>query len=425
MIIHCSGIGGIGLSAYAAHMNAAGHTVSGSDKNDSALIEDLTSQGIQVSLKQDGSAFPEGCELLVYSEAIPESAPERMEAAKRGVRQISYFKALGEMTAGTDLICVCGTHGKSSTTAMVAKMLIDAGLDPNVVVGTKMRELGGRNWRKGKGNLWVVEACEYRRSFHFLSPQTILLTNADGDHYDAYPTYEEYAQAFVEFCQKLPQEKPVIAHGNDAQSVAIVEKAGRMLLDADTQPLIPLGTPGLHMQQNAQLALALAMYVNLDGNKAIESLGGYTGTWRRMEKRGKTIAGIEIIDDYAHHPTEIRATLAALRGAYPNHRLVTVFQPHTHDRTLRLWDEFTTAFKDTDVLVLAGIYDARPDTEKAQADPIKLGNDIRTKSNCDVINASTLQEAESLLRTSVLKPNDLLIVMGAGNISKLAELMTK
>lgn len=425
MIIHCSGIGGIGLSAYAAHMNAAGHTVSGSDKNDSVLLDDLRSQRIQVSLAQDGSAFPEKCDLLVYSEAIPASAPERTIATERGVRQISYFRALGDMTAGTDLICICGTHGKSSTTAMVAKMLMDAGKDPNVVVGTKMRELGGRNWRKGKGNLWVVESCEYRRSFHFLSPHIILLTNADGDHYDAYPTYEEYAQAFVEFVEKLPDSQPVIAHGNDAQSVAIIQQAKKKLMNADMQPLVPLGTPGLHMQQNAQLALALAEHLHLDAAAAKQSLAGYSGTWRRMEKRGKTTNGIEIIDDYAHHPTEIRATLAALRGAYPDHRLVTVFQPHTHDRTLRLWDEFTTAFKDTDVLLLAGIYDARPDTEKAQADPVTLGKEIHAKSNCQVINASALQEAETLLRTSILQPNDLLIVMGAGNISSLAEKMTK
>ncbi len=425
MIIHCSGIGGIGLSAYAAHMNAAGHTVSGSDKNDSVLLDDLRSQRIQVSLAQDGSAFPEKCDLLVYSEAIPASAPERTIATERGVRQISYFRALGDMTAGTDLICICGTHGKSSTTAMVAKMLMDAGKDPNVVVGTKMRELGGRNWRKGKGNLWVVESCEYRRSFHFLSPHIILLTNADGDHYDAYPTYEEYAQAFVEFVEKLPDSQPVIAHGNDAQSVAIIQQAKKKLMNADMQPLVPLGTPGLHMQQNAQLALALAEHLHLDAAAAKQSLAGYSGTWRRMEKRGKTTNGIEIIDDYAHHPTEIRATLAALRGAYPDHRLVTVFQPHTHDRTLRLWDEFTTAFKDTDVLLLAGIYDARPDTEKAQADPVTLGKEIHAKSNCQVINASALQEAKTLLRTSVLQPNDLLIVMGAGNISSLAEKMTK
>ena len=425
MIIHCSGIGGIGLSAYAAHMNAAGHTVSGSDKNDSVLLDDLRSQRIQVSLAQDGSAFPEKCDLLVYSEAIPASAPERTIATERGVRQISYFRALGDMTAGTDLICICGTHGKSSTTAMVAKMLMDAGKDPNVVVGTKMRELGGRNWRKGKGNLWVVESCEYRRSFHFLSPHIILLTNADGDHYDAYPTYEEYAQAFVEFVEKLPDSQPVIAHGNDAQSVAIIQQAKKKLMNADMQPLVPLGTPGLHMQQNAQLALALAEHLHLDAAAAKQSLAGYSGTWRRMEKRGKTTNGIEIIDDYAHHPTEIRATLAALRGAYPDHRLVTVFQPHTHDRTLRLWDEFTTAFNDTDVLLLAGIYDARPDTEKAQADPVTLGKEIHAKSNCQVINASALQEAKTLLRTSVLQPNDLLIVMGAGNISSLAEKMTK
>ncbi len=146
MVIFCSGIGGIGLSAYAAHMKARGHDVSGSDKNDSALLDDLRSQGIAIALKQDGSAVPEDTELLVYSEAVPEKSPERALAKKKGIRQINYFQAVGELTQGTNVIAICGTHGKSSTTAIAARLLIESGKDPNVIVGTKLKELNGRNW---------------------------------------------------------------------------------------------------------------------------------------------------------------------------------------------------------------------------------------------------------------------------------------
>nr|MBP9750716.1 hypothetical protein [Candidatus Peribacteraceae bacterium] len=210
MIIFCSGIGGIGLSAYASLQKAAGHDVSGSDANDSALVQRLRADGITVSLSQDGSALPDGCELFVYSEAITPDAPERRLARERGIRSISYFAAVGEISKGKTLIAVSGTHGKSSTTAMVARLLIEAGFDPTVVVGTKLRELDGRNFRVGKSEWFVLEACEYRRSFHYLSPSIALVTNVDGDHFDAYKDLAEYQQSFVEFLQLLPSDGPVI-----------------------------------------------------------------------------------------------------------------------------------------------------------------------------------------------------------------------
>ncbi len=173
MKIFCSGIGGIGLSAYASHMRERGHAVSGSDAADSALLDVLRAEGMNISLTQDGSSIPEDTELFVYSEAIPEDSPERAEAKRRGIHRISYFRAIGELTSGTNLIAVCGTHGKSSTTAMAASLLIEAGLDPNIIVGTKLPSLDGRNWRRGLSDLWIVEACEYRRSFLHLKPNTI------------------------------------------------------------------------------------------------------------------------------------------------------------------------------------------------------------------------------------------------------------
>ncbi len=420
MRIFCSGIGGIGLSAYAGHMKSQGHEVFGSDRSGSPLIDDLASQGITVSLHQDGSALPENLDLLVYSEAIPETAPERSIAASRGVRQISYFHALGEMTAGTQLICVSGTHGKSSTTGMAAKMLMDAGMNPNVVIGTKMRELDGRNWRSGNGSLWIVEACEYRRSFLFLQPKIILLTNADGDHFDAFKDMADYESAFVDYLNLLPPNGILITHGLDSQLVDIAKRANRPFVDADKIPLPDIGVPGVHMRKNAQLVLALADLLNIDRKTAEKSLQGFQGTWRRMEKRGVASNGVIVIDDYAHHPKEIRATLQAMREANPQRRIVCVFQPHTHDRTLKLWDDFSKAFLDADLVIVTDIYDARPDREAAMADPRQLADAIGEGSGIKCLFGGSLNETEQLLRSSVLQPNDVVITMGAGTITNLA-----
>ena len=420
MRIYCSGIGGIGLSAYAAHMRSRGHEVFGSDRSDSALIQDLKLQGIGITLNQDGSGLPDAIDLLVYSEAIPATAPERALATKKGIRQISYFAALGELATGKTVIAVCGTHGKSSTTAMVAKVLIDAGMNPSVVVGTKLRELDGRNWRAGDLDLWVIEACEYRRSFLFLKPTTILITNADGDHFDAYKDLSDYESAFKEFIKKLPSDGVLIAHGGDAQVQSIIKKASRSSIDADTQPMVALGTPGVHMRSNAQLVLALAEQLKIKPTLTKASLKDFRGTWRRMEVKGVTKDGVTVIDDYGHHPVEIKATLAAMREAYPNQRIVCVFQPHTHDRTLKLWDDFSKAFVDAYLVLVTDVYDARPDTTKAVANPSDLSKAIAKNSKVKTQFGGSLDQSYLALK-KILTSGDVLVCLGAGDIPKLTE----
>ena len=422
MKVFCSGIGGIGLSAYAAHIRSFGHDVSGTDKADSETVQSLKSLGVHVSLIQDGSAVPADAELFVYSEAVPADSPERVKATELGIRQISYFAALGELTKGKDLICVCGTHGKSSTTAMAAKVFIDAGLDPNVVVGTKTADLGGKNWRQGKGDLWIVEACEYRRSFLYLSPKTVLLTNTDGDHFDSFKDMADYESAFVEFLSQLPKEGSVVAHGDDAKAADIVKRSGRTLIDADTEALPALTVPGVHMQQNAQLVMALAKLRKVDITEAADALHRYAGSWRRMEVKGDTKLGVTVIDDYAHHPTEIRATIAAIKAAYPDRRLVCVYEPHTNDRTLKLWKEFTTSFSGANLVLVTKVFDARPDKDTEQADVAKFAAEIGRTSKVSCRPSGTLGKTKNTLDT-LLMNDDVLLVMGAGNSTKLATAM--
>lgn len=423
MKIYCSGIGGIGLSAYASLQRAAGNDVLGSDRNDSALLQDLRSQGITVFLDQSGVAVPTDADLFVYSEAIPEDSPEREKAKSLGIPEKSYPAAVGELAKFHRLIAVCGTHGKSSTTAMAARLLMQAGKDPTVVVGTKLRELDGRNWRRGNSDLFVLEACEYRHSFHNYEPSIVLLTTCDGDHFDFYTSNEDYKKAFVDFIRKLPEDGVLITHMRDPDCRAVAEKAGRRTIDADVLSMLPLQTPGEHMRQNAQLVLALAEVLGIPVNEAASALSGFSGTWRRMEERG-TFNGIPVIDDYAHHPREISATLKALREKYGKRRLVCVFQPHTHDRTIKLYDDFTRAFSSADVVLITDVYEARKDIESAKTDVRALATDIEKQSKTKAISVGSLKHASAKLQAE-LRGSDVLICMGAGDITNLATELTK
>jgi len=419
MKLFCSGIGGIGLSAYAAQMHARGHEVRGSDHVASPLTHDLESQGIKIVLNQDGTGVMSDLDLFVYSEAIPFDAPERMKATELGIRQLSYFQAIGELSAGNEVICICGSHGKSTTTAMIAKVWIDAGLHPNVIVGTKMKELGGRNWRKGASNIWIIEACEYRQSFLHLSPTTIVVTTADVDHFDAFPSQREYDEAYKEFFLKLPSEGVLIGHASDADVVRIAASAGKTLLNADLEQKVELSVPGEHMRENAKLVLATAKAYGISLGRALQSLQSFEGTWRRMELKGKTSKGAVVIDDYGHHPVEIRATLQALREKYPTKKILCVFQPHMHNRTKALWDDFSKAFTVADHVILSDVYDARPDTEQGLVDIKQLAGSITKASKCKVTLGGSVTNTEVLVLT-LHTAEDIVLVMGAGSITTIA-----
>ncbi len=421
MKIFCSGIGGIGLSAYAFHMNARGHIVAGSDKTNSALIGELIKENVAVTLQQDGSAINKSYDLLVYSEAIPSTSPERQKALALGIPQQSYFQALGELSKTGRVVAICGTHGKSSTTAMLAKILVDAGKDPNIVVGTKCKDLHGKNWRKGNSDLWIIEACEYRRSFLHLCPSVIIITNIDGDHYDAFSNLSDYHNAFYEFCSKLPKDGTIIVHGNDQQVQKMLEGLGRPVLDSDDGPLPLIGIPGQHMRENGSLALKASHVLEVNEQRALQSLETFSGTWRRMELKGKTKQGCILFDDYAHHPKEIRATLSALREVYDARRILCVYQPHTHDRTKKLWNEFCESFNDADVIIIPNIYDARPDIEDGAVNIPLFVQGIAEKSEVECLDGKGFEETKNILDKYISARDDIVVVMGAGDIGDLAE----
>jgi UDP-N-acetylmuramate--alanine ligase len=420
--IFCSGIGGIGLSAYAAYQHVSGHEVSGSDRTESALINDLRSQGIDVSLTQDGSALPDDAELFVYTLALPEDHPELAKAKELNIPQKTYFEALGDLTNDFQLIAVAGTSGKSSTTAMAAKVLIDAGLDPSVILGTKTPDLDGKNWRKGSSNLFLVEACEYCDSFLNLSPNIALITNAYGDHFDAYSDKAQYTASFQKFLGSLPSNGALITHLSDPDCKKLTKTVSCTVLDADQSPVINLQVPGKHMQGNAQLVLALADH--LDIKDADESLKSYRGCWRRMEVKGELDNGVLVIDDYGHHPNEVKVTLEGLKEHYSDRRLVLAFQPHTHDRTKKLYDQFLTAFKAADLVIIPNIFAARSDRDSDQVDPLKLIEDIKKGSSVEVIHGESIENTIKILQSEILQKNDLLVTMGAGDVWKVSDNLT-
>lgn len=420
MVIYCSGIGGIGLSAYAALQRANGHVVRGSDKSDSALLDDLRGQGIEVFLDQDGSHVTGDVDLFVYSEAVPPDAPERRKATDLGIEQQSYFHALGELSENYNVIAVCGTHGKSTTTAMIAKAFIDAGKDPSVVVGTKSPDLGGRNWRKGASEIFIVEACEYRKSFHYLSPDVAVLTTVDGDHFDAYGSLEDYRQAFVDFFRLEPEGNPVVLHASDDACKEVVARSGHPGINADAADLPVVGVPGDIMRQNARLALATAKHFGIAEESALRSLAGFRGTWRRMEVKGtRDSDGVTVIDDYAHHPAEIAGSLQGIKEGYPGRRIVVVFQPHTHDRTLKLYDEFLTAFRGVDLVVMPNVYGARGESDSAKVDFPRFIADVAAGSAMTVVDGGGLEGTLQWLAEG-LKPHDVVVTMGAGDVTSLA-----
>jgi len=416
--IYCSGIGGIGLSAYAAFQNANGHDVSGSDSQPTALTEDLSGQGIDVDTNQDGSNVPEDADLFVYSEAIPEDAPERERAAEFGIEQQSYFKALGELSKDYQVIAVTGTHGKSSTVAMAAKVLIESGKDPSVVVGTKLKELDNRNWRRGESDIFLLEACEYRCSFHYLSPSIILLTGVDGDHFDAFKSIDEYQKAFIDFIKLMPKEGVVITHGSDSDCKKVIGEADRILVDADQLPLPELSIPGKHMQENAQLVVSLSEQIGVESYEAAKILKGFSGSWRRMEVKGTYGENVTVIDDYGHHPKEVQVTLEGAKEFYPG-RLVCVFQPHMQSRTLDLYDDFLGAFSSADLVVLTDVYEARNEPE-GKVDIEKFASDIEEGSRVTVKYTGNLDDTEKVLRDEVIQQGDTVICMGAGTITNMA-----
>ncbi len=407
--LHLVGLGGAGMSAYALAAHELGATVSGSDRAWSPFAQRLLDQtGIRVSVGHDAANVPPGTDVEVFSStAIPLDNEERVAARERGLSELTRTELLGEIAAQKRVIAAAGAHGKTTTTAMVAHALRACGLQPSWLIGGEVPALGANaGW--GTGEWLAVEADESDRSFLALAPEIAVVTNIELDHHAVFNTLQELEQAYRDFLSRAGRAivtPPVAELATATLGAANVQVVG--------ETIDGLRVPGVHNGSNAALALHAVVGAGADHDTALAALRDFSGAARRFDEVGRSAAGALIVDDYAHHPTEIAATIAAARTRTTN-RVLAVFQPHLYSRTKELLDEFGAALADADAVWVLDIYPAR---ERAQDFPGVSGRLVADAAGGHYV--ATFAEAVEELDHE-LRDGDLCLVMGAGDITELA-----
>ncbi len=447
---HFVGIGGSGMRALASVLTEQGWTVSGSDlKPESA--KKLIAPGIRVHRGHASDHVPQDVQLLVYSDAIPSDNPERRRAEQLQIESLSYAQLLGRLTSAHRTLAVSGTHGKSTVTAMAADILVRAGLDPTVICGaapirnsgsTAIGELGGRH---GHGEFALVEACEYRKNFLHLQPHVAVLLNIEPDHFDYYRTSEQLTAAFARFIEKVPADGFVIVGHESTAAKQIALTSGRrtvtfglyseahwratnleqsrgryrfdLLRHGKRLSRMVLSVPGKHQVLNALAAAVLARHCGVSVQQIALGLASFRGLRRRLEIRG-TWNSATWIDDYAHHPTEVKASLAAVRQMFPRRRICCVFQPHQASRLTALLDETAASLHNAETVAVAEVFRAREGTpQPGEATAADLAFQLRD-AGIDVLGEHDPAAIARQL-SGELGPTDVLVTMGAGDLGKI------
>ena len=446
--IYFTGIGGIGMSGIAEILLESGFRVSGSDRQLSDITSYLADKGAQIYEGHHAENLQD-VDLLVYSSAVPETNPERQQARRSGIEQIRRAEMLAEIMTGKNNIAIGGTHGKTTTTALCAKIVIDAGLDPTVVIGGKLKNLK-TNARLGQGDIFITEADEYDRSFLALSPNIVVLTTLEEDHLDCYQDLTDIKQTFIQFANKIPEDGfiiccfddprireiipnligPTITYGThpDADYRAINLKYEKTVSCFDIQnktgkiESVSLQIPGQHNILNALAGYIVGEILMIPVEKIKTALQQFTGVDRRFEIKG-VINDIMIVDDYAHHPTEVAATIASARSGW-NRNLIIVFQPHLFSRTRDFFKEFTVALAKADEVILADIYPAREEPIP-DVDSNLIINEAEKQRHHNFQYIPKKEAIETHLLNHA-KSGDMIITMGAGDIWTVSEsLLTK
>ncbi len=443
--IHFVGIGGIGMSGIAELLVNLGHRVSGSDLRASEATRRLAAMGATVHEGHRGEQVA-GADVVVISSAVKADNPEVIAAREALIPVIPRAEMLAELMRLKYGLAVAGAHGKTSTTSMLAHLLAAGGLAPTVVVGGRLGALGTNAWL-GKGDFLVAEADESDGSFNILSPVVVVVTNVDREHMDFYGSDEALDEAFVRFMNKVPfygaavvclddarlagliprLRKRAITYGITAQadyqareiSHQGLESSFDFYLRGELQGRVRLPLPGRHYVQNALGAIAAAVEVGVDLQTALTACAGFGGVKRRFEAKGRAACGARVMDDYAHHPTEIKATLEAARAAFPHNRLVVAFQPHRHTRTKDLFEEFATAFYGADELLVLDIYAAGEPADPAVTAE-RLAEAIRAHGHRRVEYLGSAAAVRERL-AGMLMADDVLFTMGAGDVWRLGE----
>lgn len=406
------------MSALAQLLHQRGHEVSGSDREESPTTHMLAHKGVTVVIGHDQCNIPSECELIVYSDAVWADNAERRRAKEIGINEMSYFEALGVVSKDFRTIAVAGTHGKTTTTGMLAKILQFADKRPTAIVGSIVRDFGS-NFLAGTSEILVVEACEYRDHLLRLNPEILVITNIELDHTDYFPDLEALKRTFNEAAKKVPMHGAIIANPYDPVVAAILGDVSAPIIDYTTQSVPRLPQPGDFNIENAQAAKAAARmaFPHLQEEYTDRALLDFKGSWRRFEYKGETPHGAVVYDDYAHHPTAVEKTIRAARELFPDRRIVVAFHPHLYSRTRSFMKEFARTLAQADGVVIAPIYPAREAPDPA------VTNHVLAEATRDAGGSATALDSFDEIRDYLLNEaaDALIITMGAGDIYKVAE----
>lgn len=447
--IHFVGIGGVGMCGIAEVLLNLGYAVSGSDLASNAVTERLATLGARIHRGHAAGNIADA-DAVVTSTAVQDDNPEVVAAREKKIPIVPRALMLAELMRLKQGIAIAGTHGKTTTTSLVASILGEAGMDPTYVIGGRLTA-AGTNARLGQGDFLVAEADESDASFLYLTPVIAIVTNIDADHMDTYDhDFERLKQAFVDFCQRLPFygmavlcvddpnvrdilpriTKPITTYGFDASAQVRAVNArfenGQMRFTAVREGMadldVVLNHPGMHNVLNALSAIAVATEVGASDAAIVKALAEFHGVGRRFQRYGalpaKTGGQYFLVDDYGHHPVEMAATLAAARGAFPGQRLVLVFQPHRYTRTRDCFEDFVRVLSESDVLVLTDVYPAG-EAPIVAADGRALARAVRVAGKVEPIFIERVEELANVVR-DLAQPGDVVLVMGAGSISHVA-----
>lgn len=443
--LHFVGIGGIGMSGIAEILLDQKFRVTGSDRAASDNTERMEQLGARVYIGHAAGNVEPDVDVLVYSSAVPPDNPELIEAARRNIPTIRRAEMLAEVMRLKYGIGVAGTHGKTTTTSMISLVLLEGGVDPTVIVGGRLHGLAGSNARLGKGEFIVVEADEFDRSFLSITPTIAVLTTLETDHLDCYRDLDDIKGAFIQFAGKVPfygfvvlcldepalQEimprikKKIITYGlngqADLQAVDLVHRQNttRFLVVREGKDLgeITLQLPGKHNVQNALAAVAVGLQLGIPFARVKAGVEKFTGVFRRWEVKAE-VGDITVIDDYAHHPTEIKATLAGAKAGW-RRRVVCVFQPHLYSRTRDFYEEFGRSFFNADVLVVTDVYPAREEPIQGINGEL-IANAAKQFGHKQVHYLPDKKGVPAFL-LEIVRPGDMIITVGAGDIWRFGE----
>lgn len=442
--VHFIGIGGISMSGLAEILLKNGYRASGSDMKNSSIIEKLIKKGAEVHIGHSGDNIQD-VDLVVYTAAIHPDNDEYIRAQELNIPMMDRAEFLGKIMLGHKYsIAVSGTHGKTTTTSMVSHIILEEDVDPTILVGGELDVING-NVLAGSGDYFITEACEYKGSFLKFYPYIGIILNIDADHLDYYKDLNHIKETFHKFIGIIPEDGYAVVNADDADVLDVVKDAkcnvmtfginngeyraknikynsvgcGSFDVYRNEEMLfsVELNVPGEHNVLNSLSSICSGVALNLSKEAIVNGLFNFKGTHRRFEFKGSN-NGVKVIDDYAHHPTEILATLKAAKN-YPHNRTIVVFQPHTYTRTITLFNDFVQCFDSVDELILADIYAAR-EKDTGVVSSLKLGDAIRARG----INTKNLHSFEAIVEylQETLKEGDLLLTVGAGDVNKIGEM---